>query len=267
MRRARLVIACALLATGCAKKPPVAPQAIDPDANSGADAKRTGAVAIPVNQAVTDEVNFDRQDQTDWKSIDLKGRAGILSVELHWDNANSDMSVDVFDALGVQIGASPDAAAGTQLKKVAVNIEAPGIYYLRVRAPKAKDGSVYNLIAKWDGAPVEVAEKEEPKARAHSAKPHAPKTKKWNGEGGVQGRIVSSYHEAGALILHLDKGSSANIKVGQVGTILEGPSGETPLDGGSFVVTQVIDEARSIGKCSLHSIGHNTRVAINTGGK
>jgi hypothetical protein len=113
--------------------------------------------------------------------------------------------------------------------------------------------------------PVEAAV-EEPKAKVvHASKPHVKKDKKWSGEGGLQGRIVSSYRQGSTLVLHLDKGSGANVKVGQAGTILEGPSGETALDGGSFVVTEVIDEARSIAKSSLHSVGHNTRVAINTG--
>jgi hypothetical protein len=31
----------------------------------------------------------------------------MLEVELHWDNANSDMNIDVFDGFGTQIATGP----------------------------------------------------------------------------------------------------------------------------------------------------------------
>ena len=73
---------------------------------------------------------------------------------------------------------------------------------------------------------------------------------------------MQSYKEGGGIVLHLDKGSAAGLKVGSFGTVLEGPSGETALTNGDFRITQVVDENRSIAKCSLKSIGRNTRVAI-----
>ena len=263
------LVALALAAAACEKKGVKGPRPIDPDANSGPDARRSGAVAIAPNQPVTDEVNFDKQDQTDWKSVELRGKPGILAVELHWDDPGSELDVDLFDAVGVQVAASPGGATGAQLKKIAYEVEQPGVYFIRVRAPRAKCASVYTVLARWEGgrapAPEPVVEKEpapvEKPEPVHHAKHHAHH----DHEGGVQGRIVSSYREGGALILHLDKGSAARIKPGMSGTILEGPAGETPLEGGSFTITQVIDDGRSIARAALHSTGRNTRVVIDTG--
>ena len=50
---------------------------------------------------------------------------------------------------------------------------------------------------------------------------------------------------------------------GNSGRILDGSSGETTLEGGSFTVTKVVDEHKSIAKTQLRSIGRNTRVTIN----
>ena len=55
---------------------------------------------------------------------------------------------------------------------------------------------------------------------------------------------------------------SRGVKVGMSGNILSGPSGEESLSGGSFRVTQVLDERKSVARCSLSSVGKNTRVAI-----
>jgi hypothetical protein len=44
--------------------------------------------------------------------------------------------------------------------------------------------------------------------------------------------------------------------------VLSGPSGEDPLQGGAFRIFQVLDENKSLARCSLHSVGKNTRVMI-----
>jgi hypothetical protein len=257
-----------LAVLGCKKETPKPPPP-DPDANSGPDGKRSGATPIEVNKLVTDEVNFDKQDMTDWKSVELKGKAGLLTVLLHWDNDKSDMNIDAFDAMGTQAATSPGLQPGSQDKKLVVQIDKLGLYYLRVTAPKAHDGSVYSLEAKWDGEeapppppPAEEKPEEKPKPKHHEAKPKSPKEVAW--ENGVQGRVVSSYREGGSMVLHIDKGSAAGIKIGSPGTILDGPTGANPLDGGQFKVTEVIDDSKCIAKTSLHSIGRNTRVSIMT---
>jgi hypothetical protein len=250
----------AVLAGGCHKnQPPAQPSAVDADANSGPDAKRSGAVAIQPNQPVSDEVSWEKQDRTDWKSLELRG-TGILEVDLRWDNDAADINLSVFNSFGEEVATTP-ARGNEAHKRLAVPVDAPGVYYLRVQAAPPKGGSIYYVVPTW-GQP-KVVEKAEPPTPA-APKPHHEHHRRPSGEGGLQGRIVSSYREGGATVLHLDKGSSAGVQVGQSGSILEGPSGVTPLDGGSFEIIKVIDEARSIAKTQIHSIGHNTRVSINT---
>lgn len=269
--RAPLFLAVTLVA-GCGPKKVDKAPAFDADANSGPDGKRSGAVAIEVNKiSAPDEVNYDKQDQTDWKSLELKGKPALLEVELHWDNANSDMSCDVFDGFGTQIATGPGLQPGAQVKKVTVQIDNMGTYFIRVQAPKKGDGSVYTLEAKWSGAveeaptPPPVVEKDPPKepVKKPPKEHHEHASKKFDPENGVQGRIVSSYREGGSMVLHIDKGSAAGVKVGSFGTILDGPTGANALEGGSFSVTQVIDDSKCIAKTGLHSIGHNNRVSIN----
>ena len=55
---------------------------------------------------------------------------------------------------------------------------------------------------------------------------------------------------------------AAGIRVGMQGTVLSGPSGEDPLQGGQFRVYQVLGENKSLARCSLQSLGKNTRVMI-----
>jgi hypothetical protein len=102
---------------------------------------------------------------------------------------------------------------------------------------------------------------EEPEHRHHAS--HEPRERP-SGET-VQGRIVAAYRDGSGLVLHLDKGSSAGLREGMGGTVLSGPSGEDPLDGGAFRITKVLDENKSVARSSLHSIGKNTRVSITLG--
>ena len=267
------LVVCGALVGGCKPKPPETPKIIDADFDSGPDSKRSGALPMPINTPVTDNVNFDKGDQTDWKVLELKGKPGILAVEAHWDNAASDLNVDVFDSLGTQIASSPQGS-GNPEKKLVVQIEQLGVYYLRVQAPRPHDNTDYTLVAKWDAPVVEEApaaappKKEEHHKEARTPSAHREPRKKGGGgrpEDGVQGRIVSTYHEGGNTVLYLDKGAAAGVAEGQNGWILDGPSGASPLDNGGFTVTKVVDDGRSVAKTKLNSVGKNTRVSINTG--
>src|SRR5581483_9928152 len=152
-----LVIAVAV-AIGCGDSKPkpksAADEKFDADAKSGPDGKRSGARALKVNTPVTDEVNFANQDKNDWYQLDLRGKAGVLSTLIHWDNENSDVMIDVFDEFGKQISASPVRNRGSKQKELLTQIDKPGVYYVRVSAPQRGDGSVYTMEAKWD-APAE----------------------------------------------------------------------------------------------------------------
>jgi hypothetical protein len=83
-------------------------------------------------------------------------------------------------------------------------------------------------------------------------------------ERGVQGRIVTSQPEGEGMVLFLDKGSRAGVRIGQKGAVLDGPAGSSPLAGGSFEITKVVDESRCVARTPLRSLGRNRRVAVVT---
>jgi hypothetical protein len=276
MRRLnQLALACLQLAVVCALGAVVAgchdrfPKGFDPDKKSGPDGKRSGAQVIKINKARTDEVSYANQDRTDWYVVTLKGQPNVLATEIHWDNAKSDLMVDVFDEFGKQISASPTRAPGSTQKTLLTQIEHLGVYYIRISAPKQDDGTVYTMEAKWDepAEPVVIAEpppKPEPKPEpVIKKKPPKEEPREKPALETIQGHIVSAYRESGQLTIHIDKGSAAGVKVGMAGTILSGPSGEDPLSGGAFRVVQVLDDRKSVARCALLTVGKNTRVAIS----
>ena len=93
--------------------------------------------------------------------------------------------------------------------------------------------------------------------------PKPPKKSKGKAEDGLQGRVVSARKEGDGMVLFIDKGRSAGVAEGQNGWILEGPSGYTEF--GTFTISAVVDENRSIGKTSLKSLAKNNRISINVG--
>ena len=254
-------------ACGPPPKPAERPRPLDPERNSGEDVRRSGARVLLPNRIVKDEVNAARGDKTDWLSVTVAGKPGILTVQLQWDDPAAVLDVDVYDGFGEQVAKSPEAPG--PVKTLAVDIPAPGTFYLRVQAHGARDGSRYSLEAKWAGdelIPLPATAPVASKDRGGHDRPRPPVTGGGASfEGDVQGRIVSSYREGDGTVLHLDKGSAAGVKVGSRGAVLDGPAGEVALDGGSFTVTSVIDEQRAIAKTRLKSLGHNTRVSIKTG--
>jgi len=237
------------------------------DENSGPDATRAGAVLVQSNASATDRVSCPDRDRTDWKQIELRGQPSIFEIEVHWDSAESDINCDVFDSFGAQIGASPGPAPQQQSKRLAVEIPTAGVYFLRIQAPKKTDASDYVLTTKWGGEAQTPPPPPPPEVKQPVVKkpPRAPRPKAFDPERGLQGRVVSVDHQGDALILYLDKGSAAGVKVGSTGTVLEGPSGANPLSGGTFSVVEVLDEKRSVAKTGLKSIGRNIRVSIATG--
>ena len=77
----------------------------------------------------------------------------MLTTLINWDNANSDVNIDVFDAFGAQIAASPVRGKGEKNKKLFTQIDKPGTYYVRVTAPTSADGTVYTMEAQWQEPP------------------------------------------------------------------------------------------------------------------
>jgi hypothetical protein len=203
--------------------------------------------------------------------VPLTGHTGVLSTQIDWSNDQSDLMIDIFDDAGTQVSASPARTAGQKTKTLLSKIDKPGTYFIRVSAPGKTDGSPYSLIARWDEPPPPppqpVAEPEPEKTKKKhapvaAAEPKPEKDPHPKSDSTIQGRVVSAFRDGEALTLHIDKGSAAGIKVGMHGTVLSGPSGEDPLDGGDFTIAQVLGAAKSIARSSLKSIGKNTRVVI-----
>src|SRR5882757_5326149 len=149
MRRLPLIAVLAIAACGPKSGSKTPKDNFDADARSGADQKRSTAQKIDLNKPHTDEVSYQNQDKTDWYEVDLKGQAGVLTTLINWDNANSDANIDVFDAFGAQIAASPVRGKGEKNKKLFTQIDKPGTYYIRVTAPTRTDGTVYTMEAQW----------------------------------------------------------------------------------------------------------------------
>lgn len=278
MRRILTIGLFSLFAAACGPKAgsKMAKDNFDADARSGPDAKRSSAQPLPLNKPHTDEVNYQNQDRTDWYVVELKGQPSqpVLTTVLNWDNANSDVNVDVFDAFGAQISASPVRGKGETHKTLYTPIPQPGTYYVRVTAPTRTDGSVYTLEAQWQETPPPVATPAPPpppapepmteeKPRHHEHVAHEPREphEKPAGET-IEARVVSAYREGANLMMYIDKGSAAGIRPGDTGVVLQGGGGEDPVDGGQFRVTRVIDANKCVGQASLRSLGRNNRVAI-----
>ena len=143
-------------------------------------------------------------------------------MNLHWDDTQSELDLGIFDHTGEKLLLAP--ATPGQEKSVELSPIEPGRYYVRVRAVESSDDSPYALVARWsaittpapDPEPTAVPEKEPPKVGGGGSRPVT-----------IPGRVVQSFPENGALILHIDKGSAAGVRVGTILNVLEGPSGST----------------------------------------
>jgi Bacterial pre-peptidase C-terminal domain len=275
MRRLLAIAVLAIAAAGCgpkagSKQPK---DNFDADAKSGPDQKRSSAQKLDVNRPRTDEVSYANQDRTDWYEVELKGKSGVLTTLINWDNASSDVNIDVFDAFGAQIAASPVRGKGEKQKKLFTQIDKPGTYFIRVTAPTRADGTVYTMEAQWEEpaavavTPQPPAPQPEPLAEERPTKrthvPREPREPKERPAGEtIQARVVSAYREGAALMMYIDKGSAAGIRPGDAGVVLQGSGGEDPLDGGNFKIVKVIDANKCVGSASLRSLGKNNRVAI-----
>jgi hypothetical protein len=250
----------------------------DPDTNSGPDARRAGAKPMLPNRPETDSVSWPKLVRSKWKRLDLQNPSAqnILDCELRIDTTGADLNIDIFNGLGTQIGFSPGPAPN-KLKKLAVPIEEVGTYFIRVQAAQPKDESDFAILCAWEEkAPEPIAVEpstpetpDRPRPKHHHGDKTRPATAPAAAsedekiENGTEGRIVQAYRDGDSTVLNLDKGGSAGVHVGTEGRVLEGRSGRSPLDGGKFTVTKVIDDNRSVAKStgSLR-LGKNNRVVF-----
>jgi|GEM_PF-1907922 len=244
------------------------------------DGDRLKAKAAAINVPLDDSVNFKKGDKVDWRKVQLSGKPGVATIELHWDNEAANVDVDVFDKFGTLIGKNPPRLEGQQVKKILVQIDDPAIYYIRVQATTAKDESIYTLAIKWKGPGG--APKEDPVATPAPAPAPAPApgTAPAPAPGTpatppppvplasdptkLLAKIVQGFREGAAMQLYIDKGSANGVKAGMTGSILEGAEGDKLLEGGTFSINKVLDGKKAVASTNFSKpLGKNNRVVIN----
>jgi len=227
-----------------------------------------------INQPISDKIDFAKKKQNDWRKFTLAGKPGqFATFELHWDEESANLEIDVFDKFGVNVGKSPRRIEGQSSKKVLLRIDDPGLYYVRVSGPTKADSSIYTMMVKYNGPVVAAAAPAPAPAPAGGGAAAAAPAPCPPGQNcpappdpnKVYGTIVSLVKEGSTTTLYLDKGSADQLRAGMNGTILDGPEGDKPLQGGSFSIERVISESKSIAKSTTlkASPGKNKRIVVN----
>jgi hypothetical protein len=245
-----------------------------------AGATRLEATDAPTNTPISDKIDFKKNKINDWRKFELVGKAGYASFILHWDEESANLDIDVYDSFGTKIGKSPPRLEGQSERKILLRISDPGTYYVKVSGPTKVDNSIYTMEVKWAGAPKPpVADGPPPPPPQPNGNPPPPQP---NGvvagqpapcppgqtcvdPNKVYGTIVQMVRENGGVTLYLDKGTSDKLRAGMTGTVLDGPEGDKPFEGGSFSISQVVDSGKSIAKSSTlqKSLGKNRRIVVN----
>jgi hypothetical protein len=242
--------------------------AATPGGDPDNDGLRSQAKESKANEPITDEIDPMKNDKADWKMFPLEGKPGMVTVQIHWDDPAADLAIDLYDAMGANIAASPPR--GNQpAKRLLARIDETGNYYVKVSS--VKGSSVYTVMAKWagpsGGGSKHAAAAPAPAAGGSSGGAAAPA-----GAGGAaaadpdhpRARILQSYRDDdGQMVLYIDKGSAAGVRGGMSGFILEGGDGDNPLAGGEFKIFQVVGPGKSIAHSSVAKVGKNTRCVIN----
>ncbi len=244
------------------------------DGAAGDDDTRLTAKDAPVNQPISDSVDF-KKDRYDWRKVTFAGRPGIATFELHWDDEKSNLDIDIYNEFGDNVGKSPPRLEGQQVKRVLVQVQ-PGLYYYRVSVPGKVDASIYTIEVKWKGqvvapAPaVAAAPAPAPAPAAPAAAPQpvpgappaptgfaADPTK-------LLGNIVTAYRDGSQWVFYIDKGSASGVRPGMSGSVLDGTDGDKLVDGAIFSISQVVDANKSIARSSYaKSLGKNKRIVLN----
>tara|TARA_B100000029_G_C17293267_1_gene857797 strand:- start:310 stop:804 length:495 start_codon:yes stop_codon:yes gene_type:complete len=127
---------------------------VAPDEFSLADANRTGAQSIPLNRVVTDTVNFEGGDATDWKVFSVSS-SGLYSVEIFWDHPYVQRQVILHNQYGVEIDRLAQLEGEGDLLQV--ELQEAGDYYLKIHAQRYR--SSYSLrVSQGEPQPIGAVE-------------------------------------------------------------------------------------------------------------
>lgn len=120
-----------------------------PEANSGGDAYRHQAQAMPLDEWVAGDLDAGEGDRTDWKAVDIEV-PGKLVVDFHADDKGVAVDVAVFDRYGYSLGSvtRPKGADGPVQVTVAAKRE--GRYFVMIQQ-KAGGLTSYSVRATREG--------------------------------------------------------------------------------------------------------------------
>ena len=105
-----------------------------------------------INMPISDKIDVKKGKANDWRKFTLVGKPGqFATFELHWDEETANLSIDVYDKFGVNVGKSPRRIEGQSSKRVLLRIDDPGpLLRARVGADKA-DNSIYTMMVRYHG--------------------------------------------------------------------------------------------------------------------
>ena len=251
--------------------------AADADSQSGPEGLPGGAVRLErFRDDSTDvpidlfegrgEVSWPAHRRTHWLRIELD-HAPIdehtpLRCELRATPETAQLHLDAWSESGVKLPEHHDTPPGLYVAEIFLDKPAPVL--LRIQAERPEYSARFAVHCSWH-----CREDPAPRHRYHGV----PKPKPQQGQNQAppdpwempenprQVRILSAVRQEDKLILRLDQGSSAGVKVGQRGTVLSGKSGLEPLEGGRFQ-TLAVTERESVAEVMLKSLGNNKRAVI-----
>jgi hypothetical protein len=134
------LFAAATLVAGCG---------IMPNSKSGGDGKRSVASEIPLDDWVTDDVNYKKGDQSDWKKI-MIDRPGTLHVQIAIDNADAEIWAILYDKYGNRLSERFKRQGDTE-QMVMKGQVGQGKHFIQIRAKTSSDHSEYSIRASMIG--------------------------------------------------------------------------------------------------------------------
>ena len=103
-----------------------------PEDHSGRDTQRAGAQQIPLETAVTDALNFEGGDATDWKVFEIPS-PDTYTLEFYWDAPFVHSSVALHDQYGTLLQALTHTP-GQHHDVLTVDLREAGLHYIRIHS-------------------------------------------------------------------------------------------------------------------------------------
>ena len=121
---------------------------VGPEDNSRRDVQRAGAQTIPLETAITDAINFEGGDATDWKVFEIPS-PHTYTIEVFWDAPYVHSSVALHDQYGTLLEALTHTPGDTT-DVLTVELREAGLHYIRIRTQMYR--TTYSLRV-YEGQP------------------------------------------------------------------------------------------------------------------